>query len=374
MAGRFAIAVCAVVVLVLPTSGTSQGIPSVVDLLRESQYDLSEDGRAVLLAEASQAAFFLLGELHFTKEIPDLLTALWPDLWQSGYRHVAAEMSPWTANRAEFPRDGAATSFIGLWTAAEVELVTGLKREGAPAVLWGSDVEVFSPRLILQELAGENRDNPHLQAMVEATAGGYRRSQASLLGELLEQAAAVQPELSEDLHRFGNIAHTFAVTADRLGGERLKASYRREEAMKELFLSHYSAHAEATGAKVLVRFGRNHLHRGIDRRGVSTLGNLIAEIAAARGLTSFHLAAFGAGGRIRSGFATVDADETSEDPAFELLASLARHPVTVFDLRPARPALHAIPLSKRSAAERSLVYWADSYDAIICFREVTPLR
>lgn len=374
MAGRLAIAVCVVVVLVLPTLVTAQEIPAAVDLLRESQYDLSEGGRAFLLEEADQAAFFLLGELHFTKEIPDLLTGLWPDLWRSGYRHVAAEMSPWAANRVEFPRDGAATSFIGLWTAAEVELVTGLTNEGAPSVLWGSDVEVLSPHLVLRDLAGKNRENPHLKAMVEATAGGYRRSQAYLLGELLERAAAVQPELSEDLHTFGNLAHTFAIETDRLEGERLRASSRREEAMKELFLSHYSAHAEAAGAKVLVRLGRNHLHRGIDRRGVSTLGNFIAETAAARGLTSFHLAAFGAGGRIRSGFATVDADETSHDPAFELLASLARHPATVFDLRPARPALHAILLNKRSAAERSLVYWADSYDAIICFREVTPLR
>ncbi len=374
MAGRFAIAVCAVAALVLPTTVTSQATPTAVDLLRESQYDLSEGGKTFLLDEADQAAFFLLGELHFTKEIPDLLTGLWPDLWRSGYRHVAAEMSPWAASRAEFPRDGAAMSFVGLWTAAEVELVTGLKQEEASAVLWGSDVEVILPHLILRDLAGENPDNPHLQATVEATAGGYRRSQASLLGELLERAAAVQPALSEDLHTFGNLARAFAIDTDRFGGERLKASSRREEAMKELFLSHYSAHAEATGAKVLVRLGRNHLHRGIDRRGVSTLGNFIAEIAAARGLTSFHLAAFGAGGQIRSGFATVDADETPHDPAFELLASLARHPATVFDLRPARPALHAIPLNKRSAAEGSLVYWADSYDAVICFREVTPLR
>ena len=144
--------------------------------------------------------------------------------------------------------------------------------------------------------------------------------------------------------------------------------------MKELFLNHYSEHAEAVGAKVLVRFGRNHLHRGMDRRGVSTLGNFIAEFAAAHGVSSFHLAAFAAGGRVRAGLAIVDADETSDDSAFELLASLARHPATVFDLRQVRPALHAIPLGNRSAAERSLVYWSDSYDAIICFREVTPVR
>lgn len=375
MAERFAIAVCAVAVLVLPTSVAAQEIPSAVDLLRESQYDLSEDGIVLLLDEASQAAFFLLGEVHFSNEIPELLRELWPDLWASGYRHVAAEMSPWMARRAEFPAEGETVPpFFGLWTAAEVELVTGLKVAGAAPVLWGTDLEVLTPHLVLRGLAAESPDNPHLEETVEATAGGYRRSHAPGLAGLLEQAAEDQPELTKELHSFVNLAHTFAVEADRLSGDRFRASSRREAAMKELFLNHYSEHAEAVGAKVLVRFGRNHLHRGMDRRGVSTLGNFIAEFAAARGVSSFHLAAFAAGGRVRAGLAIVDADETSDDSAFELLASLARHQATVFDLRPVRSALHAIPLRNRSAAERSLVYWSDSYDAIICFREVTPVR
>ena len=70
----------------------------------------------------------------------------------------------------------------------------------------------------------------------------------------------------------------------------------------------------------------------------------------------------------------IDWDETREDPAFALLASQTRYAATVFDLRPIRGMLHRIPDEKRSPAEASLVYWVDSYDAIICYREVTPLR
>jgi hypothetical protein len=124
---------------------------------------------------------------------------------------------------------------------------------------------------------------------------------------------------------------------------------------------------------VMARFGRNHLHHGLDRRGVSTLGNFMAEYAQADGLSSFHVADFAARGKIRLAGTMSDADETSEDAAFALLASLTRSPQTVFDLRPIRPVLHRIPEAKRSPAEASLVYWADSYDAIICYREVTPL-
>ena len=34
--------------------------------------------------------------------------------------------------------------------------------------------------------------------------------------------------------------------------------------------------------------------------------------------------------------------------------------------------LHQIPTAKLETREANLLYWADSYDAIVCYREVTP--
>jgi hypothetical protein len=45
----------------------------------------------------------------------------------------------------------------------------------------------------------------------------------------------------------------------------------------------------------------------------------------------------------------------------------------VYDLRPLRPLLHAVPQEKRSPLETNLIYWVDSYDALICYKAVTPL-
>ena len=56
----------------------------------------------------------------------------------------------------------------------------------------------------------------------------------------------------------------------------------------------------------------------------------------------------------------------------DFLASVARFPATVFDLRPLRQTLRQIPAATRSARDASLLYWSDSYDAILCYREVTP--
>ena len=55
-----------------------------------------------------------------------------------------------------------------------------------------------------------------------------------------------------------------------------------------------------------------------------------------------------------------------------VFASAARYPATVFDVRPIRRALHQIATDKLSATDAGLLYWADSYDAIVCYREVTP--
>ncbi len=73
--------------------------PTILASLDSHQYDLANNGRDFLLTEAKNNDFFLLGELHGENEIPDLLRTLWPQMWRDGYRHVAAEVSPWTANQ-----------------------------------------------------------------------------------------------------------------------------------------------------------------------------------------------------------------------------------------------------------------------------------
>jgi hypothetical protein len=67
------------------------------------------------------------------------------------------------------------------------------------------------------------------------------------------------------------------------------------------------------------------------------------------------------------------ADERQDEPAFAWLADHAKFRATLYDLRGLRSLLHAVPQEKRSALETNLVYWADAYDALICYQEVTPL-
>jgi hypothetical protein len=332
-----------------------------------TQYDLSTDGRAFLLNEASRASFFMLGELHGENEIPALIRNLWPSMWEVGYRHVAAEISPWAANRLEFGKRDA--PIVGLWTQPEATFVTSLKRDRVP-VLWGCDIEELQPHLLIRELAAANPNDKNLRMAVDAVKNGYQRKMAPALLQLVKAATVVKDPSIGGVSLRNNLVRSLDVETDRFTGARLSASLHREAIMKDLFHDYW---LKAGKTKVFLRLGRNHLHRGIDRRGVSTLGNFVAELGAAYHLRVFNVAAFAGGGKIRLLAPPSEFDERGDDPAFAFLASIARYPATVFDLRPLREALLRIPETKRSPIEASLVYWVDSYDAMIFYREVTPL-
>lgn len=343
--------------------------------LTNHQYDLEADGLRFLLDEARNNDFFLLGELHGDNEIPALLRVLWPVMWKQGYRHIAAEVSPWAAHQLEFVPVGKGPAVLALWTKREVSDVHALADSNAN-VIWGCDIEEVQPQMLIAELASLNPSDLDLRRMLELTKDGYTRKMAPDLLDLAKRSKGKADAVLNDVSLRENLIETLEVEKNRLGVDtKMIAQNERERLMKEQFLKHLRAGSEAgTSSKVLFRFGRNHLHRGYDARGISTLGNFIAELALGEGKTTFNVGAFGAGGTATLLGDTWNADERKDELAFALLAEKARYSASVFDLRPLRALLHRIPEEKRSALETNLIYWADSYDALICYKTVTPLR
>ena len=342
--------------------------------LKDHQYDLEQTGLAFLTAEADQNGFFLLGELHGENEIPALLGRLWPQLWNRGYRHIAAEVSPWAAHQLEFVPDGQGPAIVTLWTKQEATIVHSMA--GCDnQVLWGCDMEEVQPQFLIRDLLKLNPADPNLLQMDSLVKHGYERKLAAALSDLLRArsgGAGLKDVSPNGISLLQNLTATLLIEKDRLDpGTRMSAQNRRELLMKQQFLEHYRA---PIPGKVFLRFGRNHLHRGYDARGISTLGNFVAEFATAQGMTAFNVGAFGAGGQIKFAGKLESADERADEPAFAWLAEQARFSATVFDLRPLRPVLHAIPSEKRSPLETNLIYWADAYDSMICYKHVTPLN
>jgi len=331
---------------------------------------LHSSGEAVLLKEADQHQYVLLGELHGENEIPNLISALWPSLWREGYRHVAAEVSPWAASQLQEPAAKDATPVPGLWTRTQAAEVS---RFAAPhqSVLWGCDIEEGQPDRLIRQMASLNPKDGRLRVMLEVASNGYSRQRAP---QLLQLAQSDRP--AHDVSIGGE--SLWQSTLDTLRVEALRsdahtryfASDERERVMKDLFLNHLNQEPQD---KVLLRFGRNHLHRGLDARGISTLGNFVTELSLAQGHSVVNVGVFAAGGKEHLAGQTFDADERQDELAFAFLASLSGSDATLFELRDLRPMLHAIPSEKRTALETNLIYWADSYDFLLCYPTVSPL-
>lgn len=94
--------------------------------------------------------------------------------------------------------------------------------------------------------------------------------------------------------------------------------------------------------------GSNHLHRGYDERGISTLGNFVAEWAFGQMESAVNVGSVAAGGTEHLAGKTFSADERGDELTFALLANLSSNVPTLFDLRPMRPILHSIPADKRT--------------------------
>ena len=335
-------------------------------------YDLTRNGRDFLLFEAKSADYFLLGELHGDNEIPQFIHEIWPEMWKRDYLHIAAEISPWTAHQLETGPPGTAADIQGLWTRKQA---VDVHRFASPktAVLWGCDMEEIHPEFLIEELARLNPSNTSVPQMNDITKDGYRRDVAARLLLLLHKGKISQDEIVNDISLQQNLAATLEIDLNRSNPEsKMSAQNEREILMKTQFLVHLRM--QKPNSKLFLRFGRNHLHRGYDARGVSTLGNFIVEFGLSQNQKTFNVGAFGAGGQATLMGETFSADERGDELAFDYLAQQAKYPATVFDLRPLRPLLHAIPQEKRSPLEVNLLYWADAYDALICYKNVTPLQ
>jgi hypothetical protein len=343
---------------------------SVKQELVSDAISLHSGGESFLLKEAEGHQYFLLGELHGENEVPELLSALWPHLWQMGYRHIAAEVSPWAATHLERSAGQDATPVPGLWTREQAAAVSRL---AAPhqSVLWGCDIEEEQPDQLIKQMALLNPADTRLRDMLEIVSHGYSRKDAP---ELLRFGMLEHP--AHDIQIGGvslweSTLDTLKVEAFRSDPHtRYQASDERERVMKGLFLRHREQDSQG---KVLLRFGRNHLHRGLDARGISTLGNFVAEWALAHGQSVVNIGVFAAGGKEHLAGRTFDADERQDELTFALLAKLSARDATLFNLRNLRPVLHAIPIEKRTPLETNLTYWADSYDFLLCYPSVSPL-
>lgn len=288
-----------------------------------SGVDLYGPGSTALAAAINQARYVLIGEAHFSREIPRLTLAICHLMAPQGLRAMAVETGPEAAhivnaNLRRSDRLARLSTFMRTHPDAmafqngrdESDMAAACAREAGPAFeVWGLDQEFFGSSGFL------------LDDMAAASPGPVAKAAIGRLKEL-DRAATADAIASRSPGKFLIYTITdrqmdearLAITTD--GGARVRQLFDALAETRSIFLasangqgdpngrrarlikrtlSGYLAKAPA-GSRVLMKFGDVHTAKGVNTLRQRDLGNFVAERADGEGTSSLHVLVMGADG------------------------------------------------------------------------------
>ena len=346
---------------------------------------LSGPGAAKILGWSGEAQFFLLGENHGNAGIARFATAVSRSLGPQGYRYTAVEADPLGVGiMSRQIRSGGKQGFAAwlaqdqrqrsipfyVWSEEADFIVASLAR----GPVWGLDQSfIGATHTHLDAIAAGTR-SPAVRAMAQKLAAEARANVLGFLGSVdiarLKALRAAMPR-NEDAAT-ATLADQLIESAGIYGpftngsGSAYVANLRRETMMKTLFMANFRAAMGRDGKppKVLLKFGANHLARGLSPTHVPSFGSFLAENALGTlGKPVFNLRIMCGPGTLQTLF-----DNTAYDCAADEFAPVAAafKPFlqasgdTLIDLRPLRD--HP-GLWKDWPQDAKDIVW--SYDAVV---------
>lgn len=365
------------------------------ELARTHQFSLHEqDGKFsgpgwdLLEKRAAGAQQVLLGEDHFTNEMPRLMSAI-AGVGKFDYFYIEVdpfstriiersirELAP--AQRLEFRRDyGDLYSFYAL--EPEYALLEQLVESGA-SLLGSEQVVMFSDRLIFEDLVKRTENEQARQIYRHVAQQSRERLDRFLQNPDKPDFSSLYfmaPEFSGDLERLSALPlsdeEQAIVEAMRRSVDiyQTQSHRKRVQLIKHQLMADYPRWIES---RTLYKYGANHLARGESLLTVQDIGALVAEIADAAYRESLHVMIIGESGFQGSPFRGFPPSEVEPDglylkhlqPFFGLTEG---KDWAVFDLVPLRRAQQRGELAIDNV---NLLRSIKGYDLLVLIPEVTP--
>jgi hypothetical protein len=317
--------------LTFADSRGSERTPTLVELLRQNAYPLSEEsgrlsgpGMEFLMKAAADVQFLAIGEEHNIKEIPQIASMLFGALHdRHGFNYLALEQDPLACQLASTPAvrgslDATvelAKKYPNAFTFDSDQELTMIAHAGAMSkgnadAVWGLDQSFGALHTLvrLAELAPNPDVRERTQKLAEASRkydtkrfrpGRHYMSDIEKADDFWRLAELYQPApnpearfLASQLVLSARVYQNYKRGNERKVPGAFESNREREENMKDLFLRNYR---QAQGAgeampRVLFKFGHWHAYRGRYHAYIPTLGNFVGEFAKSNGMKSFHLA------------------------------------------------------------------------------------
>ena len=287
--------------------------------------DLQGPGATTLAAAVSQARYVLIGEAHFSREIPRFTVALCHLMAPQGLHAIAVETGPEAArivdaNLRRPDRVARLSAFMRAHPDAmafqngrdESDMAAACAREAGPAFqVWGLDQEFFGASGFLLDDMAAAAPGPVAKAAIDRLRASDRAATAAAIasrspGKFLiftvtdrqmdEARLAIATDGGTRTRQlFDAFAETRAIYLAAASGQG-DPNGRRARLIKRT-LAGYLAKAPA-GSRVLVKFGDVHTAKGVNALRQRDLGNFVAEHAEGEGASSLHVLVMGADGSL----------------------------------------------------------------------------
>lgn len=366
-------------------------------------------GGALLRHDIADSRFVLIGETHFTREIPRFTEAVCAEMRPDAY---AVEAGPLAANsvsgqlldpkreanlRVMLSQHGSSMAFLDI--REESDLAAGCAAaSGHPAFqLWGLDQEFFGAGGTVLNAMLATKPGPAslaaiqlAQAQEESAERLARRSGdfkqlyliSSTEDEVRQITGAVEkdgtPETARLWHEFTESRRIYNLN---LAGQPESNHVRAEMLKQHLMANYLPLHERNPQARVLFKFGSMHMGRGFDWLHQLNLGNTVAEMADVENVHSLHIFILGVAGTsaVQKGYGKPLSSESfdlkSDKDAGWIASAInslvpstgkdAEDALTLFDLRQLR--FRELTMSPEW---EQFIY---SYDLLIMVPNVTPV-
>lgn len=282
----------------------------------------SGPGAAILSDAVDASRYVLIGESHFSREIPAFTTNVCRLMAPGGLAAMAVETGPEAASavnaRMRAPdREQQISDFMTAYpdvmaflnSRAEGQTVADCAAVAGPEfTLWGLDQEFLGVSGYLFDQMLASGPGPLARAQIDALAKQERTAVQVALASGSPMDLFLLKVTDATLEPAGK-------AIDQDGGDRAKALFaalretraiyqasqsgrgdpngRRARLMKRTLAAHFT---EVPQARVLMKFGAYHLYKGYNPLGQRDVGNFVAEHADGQGVSALHLMVGGAKG------------------------------------------------------------------------------
>jgi len=348
----------------------------------------SGPGWDLLRQRAAGAQHILVGEDHFTNEMPRLIGAI---AGIGAFDHFYIEVDPFSTRiiersireldplqRLEFRRNyGDLYSFYALQP--EYELLEKLVNDGVG--LLGSDqVVMYADRLVVQDWIARTESEQARQIYRQVAQQSHERLKRFLENPEKPDFSSLYfmtAEFANDLERLASLPLSGEEKDMVAAMQRSVDIYQTQSHRKRVQLIKHQLMADYPrwiGGRNLFKYGANHLARGESFLTVQDIGALVAELAEAAYQDSLHVMIIGESGFQGAPFRGFPPSAVEPDgfylkhlqPFFALTEGMDW---AVFDLVPLRRAQQRGELS---IDDVNLLRSIKGYDLLVLIPEVTP--